>query len=296
MGVGYNIKLPAKMDSFLKNSTNKEDLFTFLSQGVHSLDTPAQKHLYITIKDSVIAKGVTDIGSCDHEESDTRVMVHIVLAIMNGSRSVFLSTVDSDVVIISTYVFSVLIQAFPYLQMWILFGQRKNLSVYKVNKIYESLGATRCRALLFVVAFTGCDTTSQFVGKGKISAWNTWLAYPVAIDGFMIHPFETIILESEKFQIIEKYVCILYDRTTNITSVNKLRESMFPKKEFSQLTQAALFQHARRSVYQASIWLKCMENKVDPPDPSNFGWRREEAGLFPIGQIFLLFLLNVVLC
>ena len=130
--------------------------------------------------------------------------------------------------------------------------------------------------LLFLVAFTGCDTTSQFVGKGKISAWNTWLAYPEAIDGFMIHPFETIILESEKFQIIGKYVCILYDRTTNITSVNKLRESMFPRKEFSP-TQAALLQHARRFVYQASIWLKCMENKVDHRNPSNFGWRREES-------------------
>ena len=124
-GNGYNIKLPAKMDSFLKNSTNKEDLFIFLSQGVRSLDIPAQKHLYITIEDSVMAKGVSvaDIGSCDHEESDTRVMVHIVHAIMNGSRSVFLSTVDSDVVIISTYVFGVLIRAFPDLQMWILFGQ-----------------------------------------------------------------------------------------------------------------------------------------------------------------------------
>ena len=58
---------------------------------------------------------------------------------------------------------------------------------------------------------------------------------------------------------------------------------MFPKKEFSQLppTQAALLQHARRSVYQASIWLKCMENKVDPPDPSNFGWRLEESRFVP---------------
>ena len=88
--VGYIIKLPAKMDSFLKNSTNKEDLFTFLSQGVHSLDIPAQKHPYITIEDSVIAKGVSvaDIGSCDHDESDTRVMVHLVRAIMNGSRNI----------------------------------------------------------------------------------------------------------------------------------------------------------------------------------------------------------------
>ena len=124
--------------------------------------------------------------------------------------------------------------------MWILFGQGKNSSVFKVNKIYESLGAARCRALLFFVAFTGCDTTSQFVGKGKVSAWNTWLAYPEATDGFMIQPFETINLESEKFQIIERYVCILYDRTTNITSVNKLRESMFPKKSSHNYLQLKL--------------------------------------------------------
>ena len=90
------------------------------------------------------------------------------------------------------------------------------------------------------ISATVVPFASQFVGKGKDSAWNTWLAYPEATNGFMIQPFETINLESEKFQIIERYVCILYDRTTNITSVNKLRESMFLKKSSHNYLQLKL--------------------------------------------------------
>ena len=167
--------------------------------------------------------------------------------------------------------------------MWLLFGQGKNSSVYKINKIYEFLGSSRCRALPFFVAFTGCDTTSQFVGKGKVSAWNTWLAYPDVIGGFTIQPFETINFESEKFKIIERFVCLLYERTTDLTLVNKLRESMFPKKEFSQIppTQGALLQHTKRCIYQASIWLKCMENIINAPDPSHFGWVCQENIFIP---------------
>ena len=116
--------------------------------------------------------------------------------------------------------------------MWLLFGQGKNSSVYKVNKIYDFLEPARCRVLLFFVACTGCDKTSQFVAKEKVSAWNTWLAYPEVVDGFIIQPFETTNFESEKCKIIEWYVCILYERTTDITLVNKLRQSMFHKKGF----------------------------------------------------------------
>ena len=48
------------------------------------------KQRYITHKDSVISKGgaLSEIAPCDHEESDTRMMVHIVHAVKNGCRTV----------------------------------------------------------------------------------------------------------------------------------------------------------------------------------------------------------------
>ena len=256
--VGDEIRIPNKMDAFLKNGDNKEDLFAYLSEGVLShIEIDVTKQLFITHKDSVLSKGGTssEIAPCNHEESDTRMMVHIVHAVKNGCRTVFLSTVDSDVVVIATYVFSMLVQEYPDLQLMILFGQGKQSSVYDVRKIYEFLGPAKCRAIPFFVALTGCDTTSQFNGKGKISAWNAWLAYPMATDAFLIQPFEQITIDSERFQMIETFICILYNRTTSITSVNEMREALFTTVEFTKLppTQDALYQHVLRAVYQLSL-------------------------------------------
>ena len=285
--VGDGIKIPIKMEEFLKNGNNKEDLFAYLSEGVlTNMDVPETKQLHITYKDSVLSKGgdPTELAPCDHEESDTRVMLHISHAVRGGSRSLFLSTGDSDVVVIATYVFSVLVQDVPDLQLWVLFGQGKDSSVYDIRKIYEFLGPAKCRAMLFFVTFTGCDTTSQFAGKGKLSGWNAWLSYPHATNGFLIHPFENIKIDSEKFQIIERFVCILYSRTTNITLVNEMREDIFPKLEFSQLppTREALYQHVQRSVYQCSIWLRCMDRLINAPTATLHGWKKVDERYEPL--------------
>ena len=50
-----------------------------------------------------------------------------------------------------------------------------------------------CQALPYFYAFTGCDTTSQFLGKGKKSAWESCKAYPDAFKAFIFardHPFQ----------------------------------------------------------------------------------------------------------
>ena len=40
--------------------------------------------------------------------------------------------------------------------------------------MYNQLGESRAKALLFFHALTGSDTTSAFRNKGKKNAWNTW--------------------------------------------------------------------------------------------------------------------------
>ena len=176
------------MEEFLKNGENKEDLFAYLSEGVlNFMEVPSSKELNITHRDSVVTKGniLSDLAPCDHEESDTRMMFHLFHAVKSGCKTIFLSTGDSDLVVIATYAFSVLVQEYTDLQLWVLFGQRKTSTVYNIRKICESLGTAKCRALLFFVALTGCDTTSQFVGKGKLSGWNAWSSYPEATSAFL---------------------------------------------------------------------------------------------------------------
>ena len=67
---------------------------------------------------------------------------------------------------------SVLVSDYLDLQLWILFANSKDSSVYDVGrKIYDFLGPAKCRAIPFFVTFTRCDTTSQFARKGKLSDW-----------------------------------------------------------------------------------------------------------------------------
>ena len=118
--------------------------------------------------------------SCNHEEADTRILVHVKDALDKGGRSVFVRTVDTDVLVILIAQFHTLSSIWSGLSFWVAFGMGKNFQLLFVNTICEYLGEQKCRALPFFHAFTGCDTSSAFLGKGKKSAWEAWKAYPEA--------------------------------------------------------------------------------------------------------------------
>jgi hypothetical protein len=52
--------------------------------------------------------------------------------------------------------------------LWMTFGKGKDLRWIPIHDIVRSLGP-RSKAVPFFHAFTGCDTVSAFVGKGKDS-------------------------------------------------------------------------------------------------------------------------------
>ena len=45
--------------------------------------------------------------------------------------------------------------------------------------------------------------------------------------------------------------------------------------------QAALLQHVRRAVYQASLWSCSATPLTDIPSPEEYGWRKDETGWTP---------------
>lgn len=120
------------------------------------------------------------MGRCNHEEADTRLVVHVVHSQQNCNHSIVVHTVDTDVVVIMTAVFHQLKKEFPLADILIAFSVSKNFRYYHINQIAHDLGETTCTALLFFHAFTGCDTYSCFFGKGKKTAWQAWLCFPEA--------------------------------------------------------------------------------------------------------------------
>ena len=134
---------------------------------------PEGKEVFVTSDVNVLTKGSShDMLPCDHEEADTRLLVHLVDALKNGCSTCVVHTVDTDITIN------------PSIRIWVAFGKGKAFTYLHINSICHSLGKNKSLALPVFHSFTGCDTTSGFFGKGKKSAWETWKCYPDVTEVF----------------------------------------------------------------------------------------------------------------
>ena len=235
--VSPETKMPGNWKDFLRDSANKDELFSFLSQTMGAIEFPQNKQLYLTEGTNVICKGSScSMQECFHEEADTRIVVHLCHALETGKRKILVRTVDTDVVVILVGQFFSLLLLYPDMDLWVTFGMGKGLCQYHINTICLNLGPKKSRALPLYHAFSGCDTTSFFYNKGKKSSWAAWQAYPDATDAFLHmreHPFEPIELSSSTFQRLERLTVVMYDKTSNLSTVNEARRELFCKKNSS---------------------------------------------------------------
>lgn len=186
----------------------------------------------------VAENGVSNIGGgpmdvCNHEEADTRILVHMTDALKNGAVNIMVRTVDTDVIVIIIGQFHDILDAYPDTQIWVVFGSGKHIRNFHINTMSQHLGRDKSRALPPFHALTGCDTTSAFFGKGKTTAWKTWTIYPditEALLSMVNNIYSPLTLESPCFKAIERFVVLLYDKTSELTSVNEARRDLFSKK------------------------------------------------------------------
>ena len=193
----------------------------------------------------------------NHEETDTRIVIHIIDALPNVN-SILIRTGDIDVFIILLGQFSRFHSINPNLNLWNAFSGEKHQEMLNINRLHQSIGPERCLTLSMFHAMSGCDTTSGMKSKGKHIWWNTWNKHPevtetcediiVPLPGFVRCDFTSV----------EDFVCRLYDNTSTTSEVNVLRMNMFCQRsqDVQRIppTQDALILHLRRAVYQASIW------------------------------------------
>ena len=92
-------------------------------------------------------------------------------------------------------------------------------------------GKSLCFAL--VHPFSGSDATSQFNGKGKMSAWKAWKKYlattagctSASQDGFVALEFTYA-----ASRLTDRFTCIMYDSTTSSDKMNDLRQDILPTR------------------------------------------------------------------
>ncbi|KAG1672156.1 hypothetical protein GQR58_016107 [Nymphon striatum] len=152
-------------------------------------------------------------------------------------------------------------------------------SFLKLVAICASLGNETTCSLPAFHAYSGCDTTSSFFGKGKMRVWNAWKNYPSASRAFIYifdNPFAPVDLSSQHFKDIERLTVILYDKTSTLEFVNECRKQLFAQRgnlESIPPTQDALLLHVQRTAYQTGILATCRTETPDVPTPDKWGWK-----------------------
>ena len=173
--VSGETKLPGNWMDFLRDSMNKKELFAFLTSKVAQFSWPPDKAVYVTSEQGVVSIGDNSaMQNCNHEEANTRIVVHVLHALKHGAKTILVRTVDTDVVVILAGTFHDLVATQPLADIWVAFGMGKNYRFYHINAICASLGEPQSRALPVFHSFSGCDTISSFNGKGKKSVWQAW--------------------------------------------------------------------------------------------------------------------------
>lgn len=275
-------RIPGNWAAFLRVDENKEELFHYLAEQLMTIG-PEHGEVISTKGEAVVCNGrrenTVDLSPCKHEEADTRLLLHATDAAKCGFTKVMLRTVDTDVVVIAVGTF----HQMPLSELWIAFGVGKHLRYLPVHDIACSMGPEKSRALLTFHAFTGSDQTSSFANRGKKTAWEAWDIYNQVTPIFQsLSNSPSISSVIDAMPMLERYVVIMYDRTSTCETVNDARKDLFTRKgraiDAIPPTADALLQHTKRSMYQAGhCWGNSMEVSYQLPCPSEWGWMRDST-------------------
>lgn len=282
-------KIPANWQEFLRVDYNKTQLFNFFTDLCLTDLMPSGKTVIMTCGDGVRIYGtditVSDIEPCNQEEADTRIILHCFHAASCGMKKISVRTVDTDIVVLAVSFFSSL----NLCELWFHFGVGKNIRLIPVHELSAAIGPRRCAALPAFHALTGCDTVSSLYGKGKKSAWAAWDSCPQLTEALLNlqNVSASTDIDDSIMSVLERYIVILYDRTSDCDSLNAARKQLFTKKSRTldnlPPTSDAFILHVKRAVYQAvHCWSHCLQKQLPLHDPALWGWCKDEDRWSPV--------------
>lgn len=267
--------LPQQWHLFIHSVINKNHLTNFLSEHL-SVHCRQKNFEFVTsggFSNITDFKTNFDIGDttlliADHEEADSRIILHALSAKMAGYFRCIIECSDTDVLVLLVHFKEFLTQ-----ELWMKVGNADSRRYIPVHDIH--LEVNLCRNLPAFHALTGCDTTSQFAGLGKKTCWKVYQEYSHYLNGVGVDDFtETL------FDQMHNFVLKLYSKNSDIVSVNILRGVMAASTPVTKLppTKDALKLHCLRVYYQTKVWMQAMVPCPDLPPIEEFGWHLDEQG------------------
>ena len=224
---GKNQATPAQWKKYLNSSKNKvlilflidcwkdsqsEDLtgLTLYATCVHEClkISPASQSTLVETTEVVELE-------CDHEEADTRLLLHAKHASDHGFSGVAIKSPDTDVFLL----IDAMEQNFSA-DLYFMTGNQNHSRIILLKKVCDKVGSDICNSIIGFHVFTGCDSVSSFHGKEKRKAWkvlsdNTKSKEAFEILGNEVDPTD------ETYEMLMEYVCALYGHK-EIISVNDL--------------------------------------------------------------------------
>ena len=276
--IGDDVPLPQVWSQFISLDDNKADIARFLSHRLIAHGTRIQEQTEIItgggfedIQTTQSSKdGIVPQLQGDHEEADTRMIVHAVDAIAKGFKRVLVHSRD-------TYVFLMMIHFLGDLSadVWMVSGTARQRKNYPISKIALQLPKEVVANILGYHSLTGCDTTSAFSGRGKRSSWKIYMQHPELLQG---------VGRDGPAELAEEFVCRLYGSQTPSRGLDCARSAIFQKGQIAlemlPPTRDAFSLHLKRSNYQAKIWLQADKSTLEVGSPcESQGWRATDDGL-----------------
>ena len=169
-------------------------------------------------------------------------------------------------------------------RIFVHFGVGDHKKILKCHSICRNMGHEKAKALPVFHAFTGCDTVSSFKSIGKKTAWERWNAFDEVTDAFADLSTGPDDIDSDTEQLLERFVILMYDKTSAATSINQLRKDLFTKgRSIDKIppTAGALIQHDRRAAYQGGhSWGSAAKKGQQLPDAEKWGWSKDKEGWY----------------
>lgn len=285
--------VPNQWLKYISNQDNKKNLSAFLADtwcqiGVDSLLDGQELVIGGGFKNSTrsvrIIKGhCEDLANLksDHEEADTRLLLHAKHASYDHSR-IILQSPDTDVAVLCIFHFSSL----KCEELWFRTGVKDKVRYLPIHSLAQDLGTHLCRALPGFHALTGCDSNSALSGLGKKKGLSILLQseeYQCSLGQLGEEPE----LSSSTSEACEVFVCSVYTTAKKAgRKVNDIRYWLFcqkgQKNESLPPTSDSLVQHMKRANYQSHVWKKALEAIQNLPPPAGHGWIVEGNALQPV--------------
>ena len=150
-------KLPRDWKEFLRDESNKKELFRLLAQcdaSIHSGEKQVVSSHGQGVLSTLPLEDISRLAPCTQEEADTRMFLHVADPVKSGFLRIVVRSVDTDILVLAVALVQKLQeQTQESIQLWVAFGTGTNLRYIPAHEIASSLGENNALALPAFHAF-----------------------------------------------------------------------------------------------------------------------------------------------